>query len=173
MHNHLKGLRSYLVGPIESVTDEVATEWRNDATVYLKKMGVEVFDPTRKNMMGELNEVGKERVFIDNLKKNHDWDTFHKRFKQIVHVDLRCVDFSDFIVAYVPNDVQMVGTIHEIVEARRQKKKVFIFTHGPVEKTNSWMLWLVKPENIFRNLEDIMEHLEAQTPQSLTYNIKG
>ncbi len=168
---HLIGCRTYLVGSIEAISDAEAIGWRTRATEYLLDMGVKVFDPTRKDNMSGLDEIGKERRIMNYLKANHKWDEFCSRFKQIVHVDLRAVDHSDFIVAKIKNNVPHCGSIHEIVEARKQKKKVFLFTEDKIENTNSWLLWLVKPENIFETLEDVMNHLRKQSNQSLTYNL--
>lgn len=167
LSKNLENCRCYLVGSIEAVTDEEAIGWRDLASKYLSQMGVTVFDPTRKNDLENLNEVGEERARLNYLKQHQKWDEFSSLFKKIAHADLRSIDHSDFIIAKIQNGVPMVGSIHEIVEARRQKKKVFVFTEDKIEKTNCWLLWLVKPENVFENLEDIIEHLGKQTPSSL------
>ena len=45
-------------------------------------------------------------------------------FWETLHVDLRMVDVSDFIIAYCPTNIYSVGTVHEIVVARQQQKPV-------------------------------------------------
>ena len=41
-----------------------------------------------------------------------------------MHIDLRMVDTSDFIIAYCPTNIYSVGTVHEIVLASQQHKPV-------------------------------------------------
>ena len=48
-----------------------------------------------------------------------------------MHIDLRMVDVSDFIIAYCPTNIYSVGTVHEIVVARQQRKPV-LFVSPPV-----------------------------------------
>ena len=45
-------------------------------------------------------------------------------FWPALHIDLRMVDTSDFIVCYCPTNVYSVGTPHEIILAREQRKPV-------------------------------------------------
>ena len=52
-------------------------------------------------------------------------------FWPALHIDLRMVDTSDFVIAYVPTNVYSVGTVHEIVLARTQRKPV-LFVSPPV-----------------------------------------
>jgi hypothetical protein len=47
-------------------------------------------------------------------------------------MDLRMVDTSDFIVAYVPTNVYSVGTPHEIILCRSERKPV-LFVSPPVK----------------------------------------
>ena len=49
-----------------------------------------------------------------------------------MHIDLRMVDISDFVVAYCPTNIYSVGTVHEIVVARSQHKPV-LFISPPIE----------------------------------------
>lgn len=41
-----------------------------------------------------------------------------------MHIDLRMVDMSDFVIAYCPTNIYSVGTVHEIVVTREQHKPV-------------------------------------------------
>lgn len=172
-------LRSYLIGPIEDVSDKDATDWRKEAAKKLQDINVHVFDPTKKDMMSKLSEVGTEREYMNMLKVNGKWWEFYKRMSQIVHADLKCVDRSDFVIAYIPLDTKMCGSIHEIVVARQQKKKVFAFydyghnyTECQKKNLNSWMLWLVGPDYIFKTLDDIIDYLKQQENSEIIYQFK-
>ena len=50
----------------------------------------------------------------------------------MTHIDLRMIDASDLVIAFCPTNVYSVGTVHEIVLARQQKKPVLIVT-PPIE----------------------------------------
>ena len=52
-------------------------------------------------------------------------------FWPALHIDLRMVDTSDFVIAYCPTNVYSVGTPHEIILARQQRKPV-LFVSPPV-----------------------------------------
>src|SRR5476649_85759 len=56
------------------------------------------------------------------------------------------VDTSDFTIAYVPTNIYSVGTVHEIVLARLQRKPVLF----------------VSPPVTFPALEELREHLRAR-----------
>ncbi len=166
-----EGIRAYSIGAIESVSDEEAVVWRNIVNDKLSKWGMMVFDPTKKNEFSGLNEIGEERKQLNNLKNEGKWDEFNKIFKKIMHIDLRSVDHSDFVIAYMPKDIPVFGSVHEIVEARRQKKKVFVFTDCKKHEVNSWLLTLVGHENVFETLDEIFNHLETLEPMQLMYNV--
>lgn len=168
---HLEGTKIYLAGAIEKVSDKEATKWRDSATIVLENMGVEVLDPTRKNIAGGFNEIGAERKKINALKKAGKWKKFREIFKKIAHIDLRDVDRSNCVIAYMPQDVPMIGTVNEVVVARQQKKQVLIFTDCPKSDVNSWLLWLVGNEYVFENFGQIIKYLKKQTVETLTYNL--
>ena len=158
----LKGLRTYLIGPIEFIDNRGATEWRKKASDIFKSMGVIVYDPTNKPN-GISSEIEEERRKITELKNQGNWKEFRKQMKEIVHGDLRAVDRADFLIAYMPNDVPMWGTVHEAVIARNQKKPVFVFTGNKKEKSNSWATYIIGENYIFETLDEIVEIIKNKS----------
>src|SRR5205823_13790379 len=67
-------------------------------------------------------------------------------FWPALHTDLRMVDTSDFVVAYCPTNVYSVGTPHEIILARQQRKPVLF----------------VSPPVYFPSAEKLRKHLEER-----------
>jgi len=63
-----------------------------------------------------------------------------------MHIDLRMVDVSDFVIAYCPTNIYSVGTPHEVVIARQQHKPVL----------------MVCPQVDFRALHELRDHLAKQ-----------
>ncbi len=140
----LEGARVYLSGPMDFVAsraNEKKYGWRNRVGEFLRALGVVVFDPWNKPLVRGLHEYGREGVdTTDNRKK---W-TFEKsaaaaktranitgKFWETLHIDLRMVDTSDFIVAYCPTSIYSVGTPHEIALCRSQRKPV-LFVSPPI-----------------------------------------
>lgn len=138
-HHFLKGTRAYLSGPMDFVSNR-ATEkrcgWRVRMKAYLQSLGVTVFDPWEKPRVRGLHEYGIEDTKTINRRDTWSFDATKKGSKQraelaeyfweTMHIDLRMVDLSDFVVAYCPTNIYSVGTVHEIVVAREQHKPVLL-----------------------------------------------
>lgn len=155
----LADARVYLSGPMDFVasrTDEKQHGWRNRVGQFLRGMGATVFDPWFKPEVRGLHEYGRESDKSTDARKQWTFAPGSKgarararlvaQYWQTLHVDLRMVDTSDFVVAYVPTNVYSVGTPHEIALARQQRKPV-LFVSPPVE---------------FPSLAALERHLTAQ-----------
>ncbi|HSW44527.1 MAG TPA: hypothetical protein VLM89_03045, partial [Phycisphaerae bacterium] len=142
--NLLKGARAYLSGPMDFVasrTHEKAYGWRNRMRQFLTHYGVTVFNPWHKPLVRGLGEYGEEDQRNAELKRiwtfKPDPDGAQARaqvsagYGKTVHIDLRMVDISDFVIAYCPTNIYSVGTPHEIIVATQQHKPV-LFVSPPV-----------------------------------------
>jgi hypothetical protein len=155
--NLLRDARVYLSGPMDFVASRAAEQklgWRNRVGDFLREFGVTVFDPWFKPEVHGLQEYGKEDETIAGVR--HKWtfeegkagaDTRDKcaaQFWPALHMDLRMVDTSDFVIAYCPTNIYSVGTPHEIILARQQLKPVLF----------------VSPYVSFKPLTALRQHLE-------------
>ena len=116
--------------------------WRTRVREFLEKLGVTVFDPWAKPGIRGLLEYGKEDA--KTIDKRNRWSfeptnegtsiraELAEYFWETMHIDLRMVDISDFVIAYCPTNIYSVGTVHEIVVARSQHKPV-LFVSPPIE----------------------------------------
>lgn len=154
---YLRGARVYLSGPMDFVAsraEEKRSGWRIRVKQFLQSYGATVFDPWEKPKVRGLHEYGKEDVA--SVKTRENW-TFEEspdgakaraecaqNFWETMHIDLRMVDISDFVIAYCPTNIYSVGTPHEIIIARQQHKPV-LFISTPV---------------VFPVLVDLKKHLE-------------
>lgn len=157
--NLLRDARVYLSGPMDFVASrshEKKYGWRNRVSEFLKALGVTVFDPWDKPRIRGMQEFGRED---EGTTEQRDQWTFKRGregarargacvdgFWPMLHVDLRMVDTSDFIVAYCPTNIYSVGTPHEIILCRQQKKPVL----------------LVSPYVDFPALDKLEAHLKAR-----------
>lgn len=135
----LDGSRVYLSGPMDFIGSRVIEKylgWRSIITPIFKALNVLVMDPWNKPMIKGLdpkNEYGKEGVHRDKSKYERDFWTnpetralYETEFWETVHIDLRMTDISDFMLAFVPTNIYSVGTVHEILTAKSQKKPTLL-----------------------------------------------
>jgi hypothetical protein len=142
--NLLRDARVYLSGPMDFVAsreDEKKFGWRNRVSDFLLEFGVTVFDPWFKPEILGVAEYGREDETTANVRDQWTFErgeagakaraTCADHFWPALHLDLRMVDVSDFVVAYVPTNVYSVGTPHEIIQCRQQRKPV-LFVSPPI-----------------------------------------
>lgn len=154
--NLLRDARVYLSGPMDFVASRAAEQkfgWRNRVGDFLTEFGVTVFDPWFKPELHGLQEYGKEDDATAGARASWTFEggkegaakrsSCSERFWPALHIDLRMVDTSDFVVAYCPTNIYSVGTPHEIILARQQRKPVLF----------------VSPYVDFAALDELREHL--------------
>jgi hypothetical protein len=141
----LQGARVYLSGPMDFVASRAAEKqfgWRNRVGQFLQEMGVTVFDPWFKPDVRGLHEYGREDVKSgERIKKRWTYESSRdgararswcsRQFRETLHIDLRMVDTSDFMISYCPTNIYSVGTPHEIIMATLQHKPV-LFVSPPI-----------------------------------------
>jgi hypothetical protein len=123
---------------VASRAKEKTAGWRTRIGQFLKRMGVIVFDPWNKPEVRGLHEYGHEGETTTDQRRNWTWERGPKgaslrsgmaeSFWPALHVDLRMVDTSDFVICYCPTNVYSVGTPHEIIVARQQRKPVLFIS---------------------------------------------
>jgi hypothetical protein len=139
LSSHLKGTRAYLSGPMDFVASRANEQkfgWRNRVKVFLERLGVTVFDPWLKPGVRGLHDYGREGINASKIRDKWTFETskaasearagISGRFWETMHIDLRMVDVSDFVIAYCPTSIYSVGTPHEIVTARQERKPVLL-----------------------------------------------
>ena len=157
--NLLRDSRVYLSGPMDFVADRETEKkfgWRNRIGQVLRALGVVVFDPWFKPEIRGVQGYGREDE-EDSVARagGHSRTRRQARprgarcaeaFWPALHIDLRMVDTSDFVIAHCPTNVYSVGTPHEIILARQQRKPV-LFVSPPVQ---------------FPAVAELRRHLELQ-----------
>jgi hypothetical protein len=144
-HGLLADTRVYLSGPMDFVAsreNEMKYGWRTRVSQFVAALGVTVFDPWHKPSVRGFYEYGREGVDTSGPRSNWRFESGAKgakaraacsgKFWESLHIDLRMVDTSDFVIAYCPTNVYSVGTPHEIIQCRQQRKPV-LFVSPAVE----------------------------------------
>jgi hypothetical protein len=140
----LRDTRVYLSGPMDFVAsraDEREHGWRSRMDDFLRDLGVIVFDPWFKPEVRGLHEFGQEGENTAEDRERWRFEATEDAVKlraeladkywQTMHIDLRMVDTSDFVICYCPTNIYSVGTPHELVVAREQHKPV-LFVSPPI-----------------------------------------
>jgi hypothetical protein len=141
---------------VASRKEEKESGWRTRVGGFLRYYGATVFDPWSKPKVRGLHEYGKEDVATIQLREKWSFESNEEgakkraecaqAFWETMHIDLRMVDISDFVIAYCPTNIYSVGTPHEIVVSRQQHKPV-LFVSTPI---------------MFPALGDLFQHLSAK-----------
>jgi len=157
--NVLSDATVYLSGPMDFVASRAEAKragWRNRVGQFLKEFGTTVYDPWNKPDVVGMHHYGKEDEFSTEQRYNwtfedsSDGDRLRAelcdQFWPTMHIDLRMVDTSDFLISYCPTNIYSVGTVHEIVMARLQCKPVLF----------------VSPPVVLPSLEELEQHLDGK-----------
>jgi hypothetical protein len=155
----LRDARVYLSGPMDFVAsreEEKKHGWRTRVAAFLTRLGATVFDPWNKPEVRGLHEYGREDETTTRRRASWSFEQGKagarrrarcaETFWPALHMDLRMVDTSDFVIAYVPTNIYSVGTVHEIIQARQQRKPVLF----------------VSPQVHFPALVELEKHLRQQ-----------
>jgi hypothetical protein len=126
---------------VPSRSNERKYGWRRRVSQFLRGLGATVFDPWYKPLVKGLGVYGEEGEKADKIREGWTFELgvngakarskCARMFWKTLHIDLRMVDLSDFIIACCPTNLYSVGTPHEIALARQQRKPV-LFVSPPV-----------------------------------------
>ncbi len=121
-----------------------------------------ILDPTNKpTSQCKWNEVGEEKEHIQKLVDLKRWDELNKMAKEIVLVDLRMVEVSDFMICYLDRDIHQCGTYDELFEALRRRKPTLIVHKGGKKDMSMWLRGKVNHNFVFESWDELYAYLEA------------
>lgn len=151
--NPLRGSRCYLSGPIE-FEDGMEKNWREEPKQVLRtKFGIDVFDPyadPKQQWAPALREA----------RDRKDFETMARIARDFVKKDLKKVDRSDFLVAYLPKGLATTGTHHEIINSVNMKDPTLLVCPQGKEHVPLWYYGFIPHEFMFGNWEDLYAYLE-------------
>lgn len=151
----LTGTRVYLSGSMQYCEDGVS--WREELTEFFEAIGVKVFNPYKKPFLNSRDESPESFEAMKLKMKKGDFEKVHEEMKEIRSEDLRIVDVSDFVFAYIDPKVSSWGTCEEIFCANRQKKPIFIVVEGGKNVTPLWMMGVLPPHYFYNTFEEAMD----------------
>jgi hypothetical protein len=111
-----------------------------------------IVDPVIRQPRGEVE-------LIRDCKDRGDFRALEELGRQLIKLDLRFVDVSDFLIVHLFPGIETCGTWDELFEARRQRKPVFVINPVPLEDTSIWLMGRVGLDQIFKTKEEVVERL--------------
>jgi len=166
--NRLKGLRCYLAGPIDQAQDD-GVGWRKKITPWLEQKGVMVLDPCDKPIPDSYyKEIDEEKIGMMSLKHTGRYYELTQRMKEIVHMDLRMVDISDFVVVYINPEISMFGTIHELINSLAQRKPTLVVIEGGKKYAANWLFGIMDFNFMFDDFPQLYSFLNQMNDGVIT-----
>lgn len=159
--NNLKFHFCYLAGPIEQDTDDGGQKWRDVITPALDEAGIFVADPCKTEPLATGMDVVTAQEQFSRWIQGGRYDLFAEKFKLIVEKDIRMVNRSDFIIVHLFPDIGTTGTIHEMAEAWRLKKPIYLIYYGPISDVSKWALYLTTDSGgrVFPNKKQLTDFI--------------
>ncbi len=156
--SRLKGLRCYLVGPIDAAID-AGIIWRRGISLFLKnKVGVIPLDPTDKPLKG-FNEISEVIAYRKELKAQGRFSEVKDLMKRIRSIDLRMCDVCDFAIIYIDLSIPMCGTWEEIFWCNRMKKPCLVVCEQGKNKIPDWLFGTIPDDYMFSTFDDVKAFL--------------
>lgn len=157
--NKLRGTICYLVGFMDA-SPEGGRVWREELTPFLENMGVKVFNPYKKPIDIQIDEISA-REDIQKMKDEGRFDEIRPKYKTIRTVDLRMTDLASFLIFYLDLDILTVGSWEEAFTANRAKKPVLFVVKQGKKKFSNWGFWTFPHEFVFDNFDQLKQYLEG------------
>lgn len=172
----IKLFYTYLAGAIEADTKEGGQGWRDDITPALDKAGIYIQDPCKTEPLVTGMDVLEAQDQFNKWIVSGNYDKFAEKFEKIVQKDIRMVHRSDFVVVHLFPDIPTTGTIHEMSEAWRIGKPLYLIWRDAKSKVPKWALYLVTSSGgkLFDNGKQLTDYIALKydiTNQSLRVQV--
>ena len=138
--------------------------WRNSITIPLDKNLIYIQDPCKTEPLVTDMTVIEAQEKFNGWIQSGNYDLFTNKFEKIVHKDLRMVHRSDFLVVHLFPKIPTTGTIHEMAEAWRLNKPIYLIWKDAKIKLSKWALHLVITSGgkLFESENKLVEYLSVK-----------
>jgi nucleoside 2-deoxyribosyltransferase len=172
MMRDLNGVRIYLSGPIDRVTDD-GLKWRKEfkKLCHKFKLPVDFLDPTDKpEWLG--SEIGEEKNRVRQLMKSRKWEMAQSQSQYFRHIDLRMVDSCHLFIVWIDITSHLCGTYNELFTAEDQKKPMMAIMADGQSKWDipSWLVSIFNEDEVFESVEECVEHLKFLHEGKITFD---
>ena len=164
----IKLFYTYLAGAIEADKKDGGQAWRDSMTPALDSAGIYVQDPCRTEPLVTGMDVIEAQEKFNGWIQSGNYHKFAEKFEKVVEKDIRMVHKSDFIIVHLFPDIPTTGTIHEMAEAWRIGKPIYIIWSEAMIKLPKWALYLCTSSGgqVFSSKKQLTDYIE------LVYDVK-
>lgn len=167
--NILRNTRVYLAGNMEYSSD--IDNWRSVITESLAKIGIKSMSPSVVSFVNQPAENPEFRNRMLAYREAGDFAPVEEHMKAVIEKDLRMIDLADFCIFNLEVSKPTFGTIHELVEACRQQKPIFVVIPDK-RRTPLWILGLVKSKHIYCSLSEVVDRINQINAGNIELNSK-
>lgn len=158
MGHRLRNHIAYLAGPIENVSD-VGVEWRLDITKFLNWLGIGVFNPCNKPILNYKVDEDKDFVFkVKELKRQGKFKEVQHLLQEIVRLDYKMVDLSNFLILHIDPNSHMCGSYAEMTLACYLRKPIIVHCED-LSRVSGWCYGICDPEMFFSSWDDVKNYI--------------
>jgi hypothetical protein len=165
----IERLTCYLAGPMEKVSDESATAWRERIAPKLVEYfgdNIEIVDPCKtegiklQGLIPEDSDLKDTKKLMKGWKASGCYEKFDEAIKRIIQADLEVVRRCDFVIFFLDFEAKMGGTISELTVAHERNIPTYTVTYDNVTDANSWILGMARLSGrIFPNFNQLLDAL--------------
>jgi hypothetical protein len=155
----LNGTKMYLAGNLQCESSIVAKNWRKKFAEDVAPLGIKCLNPLERVFKNFPIEGPEFHGQMFDCIKREDYFQVHKRMKDIRRRDLAMVDMSNAFVCVLNSKVPTYGSLEELSVAVRARKPVFLVIQPSMKDIPLWVLGMVTVEQIFENLDDVVQEL--------------
>jgi len=150
-----------VAGAIEFAKKDGGVAWRDAMTPALDEAGIYIQDPCKTEPLVTNMTVVEAQEKFNGWICSGNYKIFKDNFKRIVAKDLRMVHKSDFIIVHLFPDIKTTGTIHEMAEAWRLHKPIYLVWSESKIKLSKWALFLVEDSGgrLFDNKKQLTDYI--------------
>jgi hypothetical protein len=158
--NRLRNLTCYLSGSIDASLDK-GRGWRDEITPFLEEKGIRVFNPLNHHKTFHIKEDIDtiKRPYMRKLLEEGKFDELQKETRELVHLDLRAIDLSNFMILSYNTDLHLCGSVEEMSIVSKQVKPCLVVAKNGIKKLPSWIFGRLPWQHLFNNWEELKDYL--------------
>lgn len=155
--NVLNKTKCYLIGAMQY---QFGGKWRDYVETEMAKIGVTCFNPYKKPFLKAMPEDEDARADLLERMKNGSYEYVHDYMRKVRACDLKLVDISDFLIAYIDPNIPTIGSIEEISVANRAKRPIFMAIEGGKKYCPLWIMGMLPPHYIYDSVYEAVETIK-------------
>ena len=140
-HYQIRHSKSLKVKSIELYKKITVYNFETSTQNYIAN-GIIVHNCKTEPLVTDMTVMEAQEKFNGWIQSGN-YKLFTDKFEKIVDKDIRMVHRSDFLIVHLFPNIKTTGTIHEMAEAWRQNKPIYLIWKEAKSNLSKWALYLV------------------------------